>query len=230
MNGFQPFWGLTVLPPVVFLAKWGSYVSKKMLEILSPIPWHSGCLMTEFPFHGTQSISVLLWFPVLKQRIVVDIFYESISQPIFYLCLYLFPRLRNGWICIALVFLSFRPMQRVSEIQLIFESLPTWWKNKMPRFWGVWFQLLNSFGVQQSAARRINLSTWCSWGHHRVVSISLQAIKGDEWRWTFEIICILYGCTIVLSLLAKKRKRIVLVKRQSADPGWVLSSCSPVHP
>ena len=142
MNGFQPFWGLTVLPPVVFLAKWGSYVSKKMLEILSLIPWHPGCLMTGFPFHSTQSISVLLWFPVLKRRIVVDIFYESISRPIFYFRLYLFPRLRNAWICIALVFLSFRPMQRVSEIQLIFESLPTWWKNKMPSFGGL-VQLLN---------------------------------------------------------------------------------------
>ena len=37
----------------------------------------------------------------------------------------------------ALVFLSFRPMQRVSEIQLIFESLPTWWKNNMPSFGGL---------------------------------------------------------------------------------------------
>ena len=56
-------------------------------------------------------------------------------------------------------------------------------------------------------------------GASLVVFMSLEAIKGDEWRWTFEIICILYGCTIVLSLLAKKRKRILLVKRQSTDPG-----------
>jgi len=58
MNGFQPFWGLRVLPLVAFFGKVRELRFKKKIEILSLIPWHPGCLMTGFPFHSKQSISV----------------------------------------------------------------------------------------------------------------------------------------------------------------------------